>query len=137
MTNKLSQDVFEQAKICIDQGDVDSLRLLIEKNPMLCASRNDDQPPPTFDNAVLLYATSWPGGRPNGAAIVKLLIDSGADPMLRFNRVGETVLHWSASIETDIEIVETLIDEGADVNVHGGIICGGTPLMNALYFWIH
>lgn len=54
--------------------------------------------------------------------------------MLRFNGAGETVLHWSASIEEDIEIVETLIDGGAEVDVLGAVICGGTPLMNALYF---
>lgn len=134
MTNKFSQNVFEQAKSFVDRGDVDGLRKLIEKHPTLCASRNDDKTPPTFDNAVLLYATSWPGGRPNGAAIAKLLVASGADPMLRFEGTGETVLHWSASIETDIEIVEALIDCGADVDVQGGIICRGTPLMNALYF---
>jgi ankyrin repeat protein len=134
MTKKFSQDVFEQAKGFIDQGDIESLKQVIKKHPALCTARNDDKIPPTFDNAVLLYATSWPGGRPNGAAIAKLLIDSGADPMLRFKGAGETVLHWSASIKTDIEIVEALIDCGADVDAQGGVICGGTPLMNALYF---
>ena len=74
------------------------------------------------------------GGRPNGAAIVNSLIEYGADPLLRYNGDGETVLHWAASIESDREIVEALIDSGADVDVEGGIICGGTPLMNALYF---
>lgn len=126
--------MFEQAKGFLDQGNVNGLKQLIDKHPTLCASRNDDKVPPTFDNAVLLYATSWPGGRPNGAATVKVLIDSGADPMLRFQGAGETVLHWSASNEMDGELVEALIDNGADVNIDGGIICGGTPLMNAMYF---
>lgn len=54
--------------------------------------------------------------------------------MLRFKGDGETVLHWSASIETDIEIVEALIECGADVDAQGGVICLGTPLMNALFF---
>lgn len=134
MTREISQEVFEQAKCLIDEGDADRLKLLIKANPTLCAARNDDKPPPDFDNAVLLHATSWPGGRPNGATIVKLLVQFGADPMLRFKGAGETVLHWSASIETDIDIVNTLIDCGADVDAQGGVICGGTPLMNALYF---
>lgn len=134
MSEHFPEEAIEQAKMFIDQGDVESLRQLIEKHPTLCAARNDDEIPPTIDNSVLLYATSWPGGRPNGAAIAKLLVDSGADPMLRFNGDGETVLHWSASIEKDIEIVAALITSGADVDVDGGIICGGTPLMNALYF---
>lgn len=54
--------------------------------------------------------------------------------MLRFRGDGETVLHWAASIETDLDVVEAPIEGGAEVDVEGGIICLGTPLLNALYF---
>ena len=136
MSNPISPEIFERAKRLTDLGDVDNLKLLIERHPDLCSAGNDDEIAPTFDNAILLYATSWPGGRPNGAAVVKLLVDAGADPMLRFKGDGESVLHWAASIESDIAIVDTLIDCGAAVDADGGVICDGTPLMNALYFGI-
>ncbi len=134
MAAETLEQTFARAKKLIDSGDVDGLEQLCKSHPDLCAARNSDATPPTMDNAVLLYATSWPGGRPNGAEIVKLLVASGADPTLRFNGTGESVLHWAASIASDIAIVETLIECGADVDAQGGVICGGTPLMNALYF---
>lgn len=62
MTSGVSQEVFDQAKSLIDLGDVDGLKKLIDKHPLLCGARNGDAEPPTFGNAVLLYATSWPGG---------------------------------------------------------------------------
>ena len=134
MTGKSSKEIFEQAKSFVDQGDVDNLRQLIKKHPALCTSSSNDDPPPTPENALLLHVTNWPGGTLNGAAIAKLLIDSGADPMLRFKGKGETVLHWSASNDKDAEIIKVLLDSGAEIDSLGGVICGGTPLMNALYF---
>ncbi|MGI9327000.1 MAG: ankyrin repeat domain-containing protein [Pseudomonadales bacterium] len=134
MVAETVDQTFALAKKLIDDGDVRGLELLCNSNPDLCAARNSDATAPTLDNAVLLHATSWPGGRPNGAEVVKTLVLAGADPALRFNGTGESVLHWAASMASDIAIVDTLIECGADIDAQGGVICGGTPLMNALYF---
>lgn len=134
MTNNNPNELLARAKAMIDCGDVSALHGLIEIHPALGRATNDDDPRPTHENTLLLYVTSWPGGRPNADAITRLLIDAGSDPLLRFNGEGETVLHWAASNDKDLEIVTALLNGGANINTTGGIICGGTPLMNAVTF---
>ena len=46
---------------------------------------------------------------------------------------GETPLHWAASSD-DVEVAEALIDGGANLEVRGGSIAGGTPLNNAVAY---
>jgi len=60
-------------------------------------------------------------------AMVKLLIDSGADVSRKY-RDGATALHWAACREKP-DIAEVLIKSGADVNATSDI--GSTPLHNA------
>jgi len=46
---------------------------------------------------------------------------------------GETPLHWAASSD-DIEVLDTLLDVGADMEASGAVIAGGTPLDDAVAF---
>src|SRR4029453_14620054 len=79
-------------------------------------------------------AADWPGHFPNGAASVAVLIDAGADVNARFTGPHtETPLHWAASSD-DIEVLDTLLDRGADIEAPGSVIAGGTPLADAVAF---
>ena len=68
--------------------------------------------------------------KPNGPAIVRILIEAGADPnALTSPGNPETPLHYAASSD-DADVAEALINGGADLEVPGGSI--GTPLDNAV-----
>jgi ankyrin repeat protein len=45
----------------------------------------------------------------------------------------ETPLHWAASND-DVELVDALLDAGADVNVPGSVIGGLGPIADAAVF---
>jgi ankyrin repeat protein len=115
----------------IRAGDVEGLRRLLADNPVLatagvaqgCESRT-----------LLHIAADWPGHFTRGAATVAALVDAGADVNARF--VGpheETPLHWAASSD-DVEVLDALLDAGADIDAGGAVIAGGTPLTDATAF---
>jgi uncharacterized protein len=80
----------------------------------------------------LHVATDWPGYFPNGPAVVRLLIEAGADPSApSADGPSETPLHWAASSD-DVEVAAVLIDGGADIEARGASIAGGGPLDNAV-----
>jgi ankyrin repeat protein len=119
----------------IKAGDVDSLQSMLAANPGLAASRIKD----LRGSKVLLHVvTDWPGFFPNGPAVVKMLIAAGADPNVRTEGRetkaepdGETPLQWAASND-DVEVAEALVRGGADIELRGGSIAGGTALENAI-----
>ncbi len=123
---EISRAEFDQARRSADRGDVEQQRRLVETRPALRASRNDDKTPPTFDRSIRLNAASWPAGRPNGAVTIKLHSEFNADPALRFQGAGETVSRRSASIETEVDTVETLLGCDAQVNARGGAFVDST-----------
>src|SRR5262249_57303167 len=45
----------------------------------------------------------------------------------------ETPLHWAASSD-DVEVLDALLDRGADIEASGAVIGGGTPLADAVAF---
>ena len=81
----------------------------------------------------LHVATDWPGYFPNGPAVVRALVEAGADPNAAMGGGGhaETPLHWAASSD-DLDVADALLDAGADLEAPGGSIAGGTPLDNAV-----
>ena len=123
----------DQAREAIKKGDVDSLRALIESHPDLSNQRSEDD-----DRTLLHTIADYPGHRPRGAEMARLLIDAGADVNARFQHervesVKETPLHWAASCD-DLELAELLLDAGAEIDIDGGVIANGTPLWNAVVF---
>jgi len=79
----------------------------------------------------LHVAADWPGYFPNGPAVVRVLVEAGADPRAAIGGGGETPLHWAASSD-DVDVADALIDAGADLEAAGGSIVAGTPLDNAV-----
>jgi FOG: Ankyrin repeat len=121
----------------IHAGDVESLRRLLDEHPGLAnarlgrASDGDNQ---GMTRTLLHVATDWPGHYPNGAAIVAVLVEAGADVDARFTGPHrETPLHWAASSD-DVEVLDALLDAGAAIEAPGAVIAGGTPLTDAVAF---
>jgi uncharacterized protein len=80
----------------------------------------------------LHLVADWPGYFPNGPAVVRLLIEAGADPSApSADGPSETPLHWAASSD-DVEVAAALIDGGADIEAPGASIGGAGPLGNAI-----
>jgi uncharacterized protein len=115
----------------IRTGDIESMRALLAEYPELAAARFGDN---AMSRTALHAVTDWPGHLPIGATMVRLLIQAGADVNARF--VGphtETPLPWAASCD-DIEVLDALLDAGADIDADGAVIAGGTPLFDARAF---
>ena len=122
----------------IQRGDLGTLKRLLDDHPGLATIRigggSSDCQPGTNTRTLLHIATDWPGHFPNAAATVAMLVDAGADVNARFNgRHAETPLHWAASSD-DVEVLDALLDRGADIEASGAVIGGGTPLADAVAF---
>src|SRR3954464_7094639 len=114
----------------IRSGALDELARLLEEQPELANARiagwrGGWRTP-------LHVAADWPGSFPNGRAVVRLLIEAGADPSApSAEGPSETPLHWAASSD-DVDVAAALIDGGADIEAPGASIAGGGPLGNAV-----
>ena len=118
----------------IHSGDVSKLERLLTENPGLATARLGDDDPGGMTRTLLHVATDWPGHFPNGSEAVAVLVAAGADVNARFRGShGETPLHWAASSD-DVEVLDGLIDAGADLEADGAVIGGGTPLADARGF---
>ena len=110
----------------LKMGDVARLRALLAADPGLATSLINSRTP------LHLFADA-PGHRPNPAAVVSTLVEAGAD--LDAHAVGmwhhETPLHWAASND-DVELIDALLDAGADIEHPGSSISGGPPAESAL-----
>src|SRR6185295_12207730 len=83
---------------------------------------------------LLHIAADWPGHFPNARAVVAVLARAGADPSAPL--IGphtETPLHWAASSD-DVEVLDALLDHGADIEAPGAIFTGGTAISDAVIF---
>jgi ankyrin repeat protein len=115
-------------KLAVRSGAIDMIRRLLSEHPGLAKARLGSQDDGT--RTPLHVVTDWPGYFPHGPEIVRLLIDTGADPnAVTTGRGSETPLHYAASSD-DADVARALIDGGADLETPGGSI--GTPLDNAI-----
>ncbi len=115
----------------IRKGNLTVLERLLAEEPGLAGARislGEDR-----SATALHVATDWPGYFPGGPAVVRLLIEKGADPNARTGggTFAETPLHWAASSD-DSDVAEALLDGGAYLGASGGSIADGTPLDNAI-----
>ncbi|MGH3165737.1 MAG: ankyrin repeat domain-containing protein, partial [Trebonia sp.] len=110
----------------IKKGDAARLRALLAADPGLATSVINSRTP------LHLFADA-PGHRPNPVGVVSALVEAGAD--LDAHAVGmwhhETPLHWAASND-DVELIDALLDAGADIEHPGSSIAGGPPAESAL-----
>jgi hypothetical protein len=110
----------------LKRGDEARVRALLAADPGLATSIINSRTP------LHLYADA-PGHRPNPAAVVCARAAAGAD--LDAHAVGmwhhETALHWAASND-DVELIDALLDAGADIEHPGSSISGGPPAESAL-----
>lgn len=116
----------------IRAGEIAALKRLLVDNPGLALSRLGDE---KCSRTLLHVATDWPGHILNGAAVVAALIEAGAEVDARFVGAsrGETPLHWAASSD-DIEVLDALLDAGADIEAPGAVIGGRTAVSDAAAF---
>jgi uncharacterized protein len=114
-------------------GDVGAVEHLLADHGELSTARFVD---PRFsdERSALHLATDWPGHFPNGRAVVARLVGSGADVNAAFGgRHAERPLHWAASSD-DVEVLDALVEAGADLEAPGSVINGGSPLADAVAF---
>jgi uncharacterized protein len=117
----------------IQTGDLSTLRRLLDEHPGLATVRIGD-PPDGMSRTLLHVATDWPGHLPGCVSTVQELFAAGADVNARFTGPHtETPLHWAASND-DVEVLDALLDLGADIEADGAVIAGGTPLTDAVAF---
>jgi ankyrin repeat protein len=107
-------------------GDVDRLRALLAEHPALATSAINSCPP------LHIFADA-PGHRPNASGVVAALAAAGAnlDAHALDTWHHETALHWAASND-DVELIDALLDAGADIEHPGSSIGGGSPIESAL-----
>ena len=86
------------------------------------------------ERTALHVLTDWPGHFPNGRAVVATLVAAGADVDAAFGGAhAERPLHWAASSD-DVEVLDALVETGADIVAPGRVIDGGSPRANAVAF---
>jgi ankyrin repeat protein len=123
-----TDQIATELTLAIKGGNIPALERLLATRPGLAAEHITGRKGGT--STPLHFVTDWPGYFPSGPAIVRILIEAGADPnALTSPAKPETPLHYAASSD-DADVAEALIDGGADLEIPGGSI--GTPLDNAV-----
>ena len=124
-TDEFHQRIFEFAT-AVNRGDVDRVREFLAADRTLATSLINSRWP------LHLFADA-PGHRPNAVPMVTALVEAGAE--LDAQAVDmwheETGLHWAASND-DVELIDALLDAGADIEHPGSSIGGGPPSQSAL-----
>jgi predicted enzyme related to lactoylglutathione lyase len=110
----------------LKRGDVEQLAEVLAADPGLARCWIGGVTP-------LHHFADAPGHRPNAAAVVTALVAAGADldAHARDTWHHETPLHWAASND-DVELIDALLNAGADIEHPGSSIDGGPPIQSAL-----
>jgi ankyrin repeat protein len=111
----------------VKAGEVEGLRAALAADPGLASARPDGQ------RTLLHVLCDWPGGLPRRLETLAVLLEAGADVNARFGGEGETPLMWAASSD-DVDLIDALLDAGAEVDARGAVIGGGTALDDAWAF---
>jgi uncharacterized protein len=112
-------------------GELAMLEQLLADRPGLASARIMD--PKGVSRTPLHIVADWPGHFPNGSTTVRALMRAGADanaPVVGCSHT-ETPLHWAAS-SGDLEVLDALMDGGADIEATGASIAGGTAMDDAV-----
>jgi uncharacterized protein len=121
----------------VQRGQADRVRYLIEKHPGLAIVRIVKDGDGNAGSRTLLHIfADWPGHRRNPKEIVTVLVAAGAAPDATPNDPNgpaETPLHWAASND-DVELVDALLDAGANIEAPGSVIGGLGPIADAAVF---
>ena len=120
----------------IRDGDVTSLELLLHDRPSLATARIADER--GTSRTLLHVVADWPGHFPNAARTVAVLAAAGADVdahVLPAKSSGATAtsLHWGASSD-DVELIDALLDAGANIEEPGASFTGGASMSDAVIF---
>lgn len=127
MVGIIDDGLLAEAVAAIHVGHVATLTRLLARSPGLATARAGTR-------TLLHVVTDWPGHLPNGAASVTVLVAAGADVDARAGGVNrETPLQWAASSD-DVNVLDALLDAGADIEAAGAVIGGGTALNDATAF---
>ena len=122
-------------KSAIEGGDVEALARQIRQDTSLATARIVDDR--GVARTLLHVAADWPAHFPNGARSVAVLVAAGADlnaPVTPgVEGSAETPLHWAASSD-DVDVLDALLDGGADIEAPGAVFTGGTAMSDAVVF---
>jgi uncharacterized protein len=132
LTLRWNEPLAVEVTAAVQRGDAGRLRALLARHPGLATTRIVKEGEQAGERTLLHLFADWPGHRRNPQEIVSVLVGAGADVGARPDD-SETPLHWAASND-DVELVDALLDAGADVNAPGSIIGGLGPVADAAVF---
>ncbi len=116
----------------IRAGDPEALGEVLDAHPALARASIARRNGSTL--TLLHVIADWPGHVPNGPALVARVIAAGGDVAGRSTgRSRQTPLHWAASCG-DVDVLDALLDAGADIEAAGAFDDAGGPLDNAVAF---
>ncbi len=123
------------ASAALRAGDIEELSRLLDEHPYLARCRIVSSGRRGGTRTLLHVFADWPGHNPNARDVVALLRAAGADLDAPTTGGGsaETALHWAASSD-DLELLDALLDAGADLEARGAVIAGGTAIADATAF---
>jgi uncharacterized protein len=120
----------------VQRGQADQVRHLLDKYPGLARARIVKDGESAGARTLLHLFADWPGHRRNPQEIVSVLHQAGADLNASKDARGtggETPLHWAASND-DVELVDALLNPGANVDAPGSVVAGLGPVADAAVF---
>lgn len=123
-----------EARAALQAGDLDALASLLDAYPGLARARIVSLGRRRVARTLLHVFADWPGHNPRPREVVELLVAHGAELDAPVEGTSaETALHWAASSD-DVDLIDALLDAGADMEARGAVIGGGTAIADATAF---